>query len=659
MKINKELLDKIYNLEVNIISIEGKHKLSLYEEYIPMYDIRSQRIYPIYKKNLYNSLNILDFRFINDEIYDWLHNKYNKYKTTHYKYNVIVMDNYIINILYDTSLKALYKYSPSVGMNISICKRNSFNYYIEHLKPYYSKLELIKLGQNKNLINKHVSLDNLLNKEVHYKMCLKISNDDVSAEEIEEHHEYIYNNKNISWICFYSFIGFYLFNNYLRFNNVLDNILVNGLHKIIKTLEHAPALKKKYNIYRFIYEDEFIIKLKVGDIFSDNGLMSTTRDPFYSPGVTGYFGLILVKINIPKNIKGIGLFIENFSLFPIEEEFILPPFVKLKLKAKNSNFKYYHPDPKFENLITKKYEFDLINTNYKKYYNEYYKIHKSLSYEHTYFDLNNINISGASKLQMLHTFIKKYSTSHFIYIQHNNKQYKFLYQWFDSSNNSAYEQLYFNKIKEGLMLSLINTSGYLYLNIEFGNHMCINHINKTYYGKQLVKNYKLDLDIINSFGKLFGYNKIYIINEYNSFIDFKKNYLTIPNTYLLSSYYNKSLYNYLKYNKQYLSNTKYTNQISYPIKFSIINKYFNSLIKKNSLIYIPYELTKYTTYKDLYIALVEKYFYYYKTLIHIFNNNIINTDYIIFHISLPKDKENIIYDISYENKWNDRFKRHL
>ena len=42
------------------------------------------------------------------------------------------------------SYKTLYKYSPELGLLVSICQRNSFNQYISHLKPYYTKLELIK-----------------------------------------------------------------------------------------------------------------------------------------------------------------------------------------------------------------------------------------------------------------------------------------------------------------------------------------------------------------------------------------------------------------------------------------------------------------------------------------------------------------------------------
>ena len=70
--------------------------------------------------------------------------------------------------------------------------------------------------------------------------------------------------------------------------------------------------------------------------------------------------MILIKIKIPKNKKGVGLFIENFSLFPKEEEFLLPPNTKLKLLSKNENFKYYHTNSDFEKIINREIPADII-----------------------------------------------------------------------------------------------------------------------------------------------------------------------------------------------------------------------------------------------------------------------------------------------------------
>jgi hypothetical protein len=216
MKINENFITKIFNLEIKLTNDKDKKKLSKYEHLIPMYDIRSEKVYPIHKKDLYNKLTISDYRFVNDEIYDWLKNLYNKYKLEKYKYNLNIIDNYDINILSDTSYNTLYKYSINLGLNISICKRNSFNSFMEHLNPYYSKLELIKLGQNMNLVKTNITIEDLLNKEIHYDLCVKISHNDVSIKELEEHYDYIYQKQMISWISFYSYIGSYIFNKFLR-----------------------------------------------------------------------------------------------------------------------------------------------------------------------------------------------------------------------------------------------------------------------------------------------------------------------------------------------------------------------------------------------------------------------------------------------------------
>jgi len=142
-----------------------------------MYDIYTQKIYPINKKNLHHRLIESDYRFINNEIKSWIENLYVKYKDNKelknkLKYNLNIIDNYDIDTLIDTSYKTLYEYSPRLGLSVSICKRKSFDPFNHHLKPYYTKLELIKLGQNMKII-KDLNIDKLLNKEFHYKLCKK------------------------------------------------------------------------------------------------------------------------------------------------------------------------------------------------------------------------------------------------------------------------------------------------------------------------------------------------------------------------------------------------------------------------------------------------------------------------------------------------------
>ena len=124
---------------------------------------------------------------------------------------------------------------------------------------------------------------------------------------------------------------------------------------IVNLIKDSPGLEKSYYLYRFIWDDDFLEKLKIGDIYTEKGFLSTTRDPFYSPGIDQNFGLILIKIHIPKKIKGLGLFIENFSMFPKEEEFLIPPYSKLKLLSRDDKFKYHHTNQMSKgNILYKK-----------------------------------------------------------------------------------------------------------------------------------------------------------------------------------------------------------------------------------------------------------------------------------------------------------------
>ena len=406
MKINADIIKKIFNLEIKFKKSKDKIALSKYEEQVPMYDIYSQRVYPINKQNIHYRLIESHYRFIDKEIYQWLKNLYDKYaddeiKGPRFKYNLDVIDNYQIDILIETCYKTLYKYSPLLGLQVSICKRNSFHPFVQHLKPYYTKLELIKLGQNMDIIKTNIDPEYLIDQKFHYNICKKVSKNDVSFDLIQKHHQYIINNNGIGWVCFYSFVGSFLFNKYLRNSKMIAPNYYQGLYKLVQLMENSPPLENDYLIYRFIWDDSFISGLKEGDTFVDKGFISTTRDPFYSPGLNGNFGLILLKIKIPKNKKGVGLFIENFSLFPKEEEFLLPPLTKLKLKSKNDNFKYYHTNPEFEKLINRKYEFELVSADYKGFYLEHKKVLNILEKPELYQPIDKINLVGIDRVNII------------------------------------------------------------------------------------------------------------------------------------------------------------------------------------------------------------------------------------------------------------------
>jgi len=648
MKIDKIFIDNIFNLKIKLKNNNDKSKLSKYEDYIPMYDIYSQRIYPIYKLDLHYRLINYHFRFINADIKDWLETLYNKYRLENYKTNLEILKNYTINILIETSYKTLYKYSPSLGLLVSMCKRNSFNPYT-YLEPYYTKLELIKLGQNMNLIGTDIDTTLLLNIDVHFNICKKVSNNDISFSEIQSHHEFIIDNNLISWMCFYSFFGSFLFNKYLRSLEIENDnnkiffhpIFINGLYKIIEGIKKSPILDNDYDMYRFIWDDSILINLAEGDVFMDKGFLSTTRDPFYSPGISGNFGLILIKIKIPKNKLGIGVFIENFSLFPKEEEFLIQPYYKFKLISKNEKFKYYHINDEFEKIIHRKYELELIGCDIKSLnlLSDYLlKINKSIINNKTT-DITLISINGIDKIDIIKNFIFAYSNNNKIDLTYKGKFYSFCYLWFDSTNESSYENLYYNKVKDGMMFSLFDDSGYPYLNIELGKTMVINYLNKLYYSNQKYEITEDLLGIIYNFGRIFNYTKVIIYHNYTSFFQFKDNYSNNTKMFLSFNLFNFSLYNYLKFKIKFLDFDPF---ITYKIGYWYLDDYFNKPIDDNIINKIPDDLKIYKTNRELFINIIEKYFYLYFKIIESLDNNIFNNTYVVFNIYEKLLSENLI-----------------
>jgi len=684
MKIDINFINKIFNLKIKLKKREDKIKLSQYEEQIPMYDIYSQTIYPISKLNIHYRLVEYHYRFINEEVNQWLINLYDKYNkiddkesqkiAKKLKYNLDVISNYDIEILKETSYKTLYKYSPNLGLLVSICKRNSFHPFIQHLKPYYTKLELIKLGQNMNVVESKIELEYLVDHEIHYNVCKTVSKNDVSFEEIRSHHEFIIENNIKSWICFYSFTGSFLFNKYLRNFNVnairginrsvnIDNninpILLSGLIDIVKKMEISPELKNVYDMYRFIWDDTFLMGLKEGDIFMDKGFISSTRDPFYSPGLNGNFGLILLKIKIPKNKKGIGLFIENFSVFPKEEEYLLPPFSKLKLISKNENFKYSHINSEFEKLINRKYEFELVEIDYQQFYKN---IKPPISLKNKHFhSIENIQIYGNDRYEIIKNFIQQYGTiyNNEINIKLKNKSYSFLFQWFDSSINSSYEKFFYNKIKEGMLFSLFDSSGYPYLNIEFGNQMVINYLNSIYYISNEHENLNLNidndiLDLLSYLGKILNYKTCIIYHKFSSFNKFSNNYTNSDKLFLSMNLFNETLYLYAKNNIKYLDFNPF---INYNLGYWYLDDFFNK--EPDNL---PNELKNITNNKELFIQIIEKYFYFYPKFIQQIDKNILKNLYVIFNIYDKLVADGItdtfkpILDYNNENIPDDNFK---
>jgi len=486
---NIEKLQKIYNLKKTLKTTSEKNELSKYEEYIPMFDIYSYSIYLIHKNNVHEKLTKYNFRFINDNVFDWLksieENLIKKENLIDEKKEILkkiqngiaFLKNYNIKILQETSSNILYEYSLKLDLGITICKRNSFIPFFQHLKPYYSHDEIINLGLNMGIKLK-VNKEQLLEPSILYDTCKLVSKNDVSSKIIFEHTKYIMNTDSSYLVKYYSLYGSHFLNRMLRntfnqknHNETYPESLIDVVNKLSKTIHNSPCLDKSYYVYRFVTNDDYLKHLKIGDTFMDPGFMSATRDPFYGAGSEQIFGMILIKIHIPENVNGIGLFIENFSHFPKEQEILFAPFTKFKLLSIDDNFKYYHINKSFEKKIQKKYEFEFVSINNNK-------ITIPISnYEIPVIDFNDLKIEGPTILQRINNFIQRYTNEKGEFsILCENQTLVFYYQWFDSY--SPYSQFYQNKTKNGINFVSYNENMQPHIWIELGDNLFINYYNK-------------------------------------------------------------------------------------------------------------------------------------------------------------------------------------
>jgi hypothetical protein len=372
--------------------------------------------------------------------------------------------------------------------------------------------------------------------------------------------------------------------------------MYDGLLKITNTI-NSVDLPKEYYFYRFMWDDHFLTSMKIGDIFIDNGFISSTRDPFYSPGIKMDFGLILVRINIPEHMKGVGLLIENFSLFPREEEFLIQTGAKLKLKAKDDKAVYHHTNEKFEKIIKKKYEFDLIGT-----LNELETLNLIDDMMIPSLDLHNIILTGRDRINLFESFLTKCD----VYGHFRIKNRIFIAQWFDSYG--AYSHMYRNKTKDGFIITEI-LNGSPILSIEMGDRMYVNYIKTKCPHDEYIENDIDDLNKTISFiGKLFYYSDAMIYFEYKNFTSFQSNYID-NKEYLYTRMYCNTIYDYYKFNKKHSDK-----QYKFNYGYWKLDKYGNMAVDIITANKLPKDIKQDLTWKELYIIIVEKYFYLYPRL---------------------------------------------
>jgi len=548
----KNILDKYNKKEdLNKLINNIKDYISQLEYKMPLYDIYTTNIYIINRENLFTRVNYNHYRFPSNNLIDEIKKEYNtlqekktsdpieQRKLRKYELMIEFVNNFNIKILEDTYYRMIYKYSEELGKNIIFCKRPSFNKYIHNTKPYYSSTEIINLALNMGITvkldDKDLNLD---------KLCNVVKENDINYKTIQLHQKYIIDSDMLGLCQYYTVQGSFFLNSYLRdlleypYRNIfLDDIIM----PMWNLCNNAPEFDKDYILYRFVKDDKHMEHLKIGDIFQDKGFLSTTRDPFYKSD-TYEFGIILMKIRIPKNKKGVALCIESVSHFPTEQEILFSPKSKFKLISRDTNTVYYHTDPTFSSKVKTRYEFEWIS-NEKSYikkidYNEKTEIIDFLKIKS--YDSYSID-------EKIKYFIEKYTDvmNRFITKIGNNE---FLTCVEKYNSIGAYKDFYAIETNNGLSFYSLYKK-YLVFFIEIGETSLGNEMHVNYYVKYNTLNkediFKADdfINFIASIAYYFGIENVAIYPEYKPCFIMKKSSQNITQ---LSGNYCVDFYNYLK-----------------------------------------------------------------------------------------------------------------
>ena len=187
-----------------------KDCISEIEEYIPLFDIFSEKMFMINKHNVYNRVINEHYRIIDENLLE----KMKKNKETYENIINFITNYYDLKKLEKTYMTVFYKYSNNVGKNITTCKRPSFLSIFSHIKPYYTRSEVINMALNMGLVkpdNKTYYDEKLLN-----KLCKKVVENDINSNILLDHRSYIINSEHVSLIQHYSLNGSYFINKYLK-----------------------------------------------------------------------------------------------------------------------------------------------------------------------------------------------------------------------------------------------------------------------------------------------------------------------------------------------------------------------------------------------------------------------------------------------------------
>lgn len=478
-------IDEIKKFKINVDLEELKHTISKLDNKVPLYDVVTENMYLIKKENVYNRVYHQNYRFPEQLLLEDLILKQKKYAKIKESGNVetlllrkilkvdlmiTFLENFDLDVLYDTYVKIFYKYSK-YGKEITLCKNSSFVPQFLHVKPYLTKGEILNLALN-FLVIKNENID------VDENLCKKILKHQMTSSMLLSHHNYIILNEKLGLTQYYTIQGSYFMNQYLR-NMTSYHNKNEYLEKLIwpmwNLVLNSPEFDKDYYVYRFINNDSFLHNLEIGDTFVESGFMSTTRDPFYRSDLYK-FGFILIKVKIPKGKQGVALCLETISHFPEELEIIFPPKTHFRLINKGDDCKYYHTDKNFSKQIKTRYEFEWIK-------NEPILFSRNIQTLNTK-RVNFLEIPKTSSISLTEK-IKAFENNYVNEMYQfktiiGDKEYTAVSEWYDSTG--AYKNYYAIESKMGYSIYTLY-NGYILFFIEIGetpngNMMHINYFLK-------------------------------------------------------------------------------------------------------------------------------------------------------------------------------------
>jgi len=593
LETKKKILDNTFIIKNDI----NKEFIKIFSDdlnYIPLFDLNNESIKFVQKDFVYKAIKQNHYRIINNDLIYFL----KRNNITHLNDKIKLFD---LDIIHNNFLKFIYYDSEEIGSDLSYFRNPAFIKNLE-VKPFLKKSAIINTALNIGLLKP---------KDLPYKNDLNIIFDKIKTlfftEKILLDHIKLINNQNMNSIVnFFSVYGSSILNDYLRGNfNFYDQNIEQQINKLYNLISKTEEIKEEKLIFRFIAEDSFLNLTKVNDYYENESFISCTRKPNID---INDFGHIILKIFLPKNIKGIFLSIENDSAFYDEKEVIIKPGVKFKLKNIDDNVDFYLFDNKklFSSKILKRYELEILGVSNKIIIPKY-QIKKLPE-----IDIMNINFDFETGEEKATNIIKNFfyinRTANFIFP--NKLKKKFYFYNYDSTK--SYSKFHYFKITNGFILFSFNENNELDCFIELGDIIIVNYPAK--YIK--INPHPQTTLIVSCIAYLFNIDKIKIFPEFISLNTIVKN----KNPILQNIKINKIIYNIINNKKLPFDYDLYNRNEIY--------KFFNEIIDTKTLHYNLFYITKKISYKNLFTDIIQ--------------NNPINMKY--YNKSLPNNIYNCHYD---------------